>query len=334
MNVLITGGLGYIGSHISVVLLDAGYNVFLFDNLVNSSRDVVEKISSITNKKLLFLEGDVRDSMSLIKFMRAHNIDAVIHLAGLKAVGESVSNPLEYFDNNVCGLVSLVSAMQKCNIKKLIFSSSATVYGDPAYLPLDEEHPKSATNPYGRTKLHCEEILADIAKSDSTWRITSLRYFNPIGAHSSGLIGENPSDTPNNIMPYIVQVAKRALPELIIFGNNYATADGTGVRDYIHVEDLSEGHFVALNQLSKRDQAYDVFNLGAGRGFSVLELISAFEHVSGCKVHFKIGDIRPGDVGTCFASIHKAKVKLKWQARELFMICVGLHGILKLAKNK
>lgn len=315
MNVLITGGLGYIGSHVSVVLLDAGYNVFLFDNLVNSSRDVVEKISSITNKKPLFLEGDVRDSISLIQFMRAHNIDAVIHLAGLKAVGESVSNPLEYFDSNVCGLVSLVSAMQKCNIKKLIFSSSATVYGDPAYLPLDEEHPKSATNPYGRTKLHCEEILADIAKSDSTWRITSLRYFNPIGAHSSGLIGENLSDISDNIMPYIVQVAKGALPKLTIFGNNYETVDGTGVRDYIHIEDLSEGHFVALNQLSKRDQAYDVFNLGTGRGFSVLELISAFEQVSDCKVHFKIGDRRPGDVGTCFASIHKAKVKLKWQAK-------------------
>jgi UDP-glucose 4-epimerase len=310
----LTGGIGYIGSHTAVVLSEAGHEVVLFDNLCNSKRSVLDRLETITGKRFPFIEGDVRDAAKLEETLTAYNIDAVIHFAGLKAVGESVEKPIEYYDNNIGGMISLLKAMRAADVKTLVFSSSATVYGDPQYLPLDEEHPTSATNPYGRSKLHIEEMLADVAKSDASWRIACLRYFNPVGAHDSGLIGEDPNDIPNNLMPYIAQVASGKLPKLNVFGDDYDTPDGTGVRDYIHVMDLAEGHSAALGFLENHT-GWHAINLGTGMGYSVLEMVRAFERASGRAVPHLIAPRRAGDIATCYADPAKAKRELGWEAR-------------------
>lgn len=316
MRVLLTGGTGYIGSHTAVLLHEVGYEVVLLDNFTNSQKLVLNQIEKITRKKIPFIEADVRDENAIKSVIRHYNIQAVIHLAGLKAVSESVDKPIEYYDNNVNGTISLIKAMINSNIKKLIFSSSAAVYGNPQYLPIDESHPTFPTTPYGRTKLQIEKILADIAHSDRSWRITCLRYFNPVGAHESGLIGENPKDIPTNLMPYIMNVALKLEPYINIFGNDYKTPDGSGVRDYIHVIDLAEGHIAALNNLEERQTAFDVFNLGSGHGRSVFEMIHTFEHISGQKIPMQIVSRRPGDVESCYANADKAKKTLKWVSRK------------------
>lgn len=314
MNILLTGGTGYIGSHTAVDLVEAGHKTVLFDNLSNSCRDVVGRLESITNQSISFVEGDIRDTLLLSKTIKEKKVDAVIHFAGLKAVGESVKRPLEYFDNNVGGTISLLEAMQENQVKTLVFSSSATVYGEPQYLPIDESHPTNATNPYGRTKLHIEEMLQDLARSDAGWRVACLRYFNPVGAHESGLIGEDPAGVLNNLMPYVAQVAAGKLECLNIYGDDYPTADGTGVRDYIHVMDLASGHLSAINFLSQNAGCY-IFNLGTGAGFSVLEMVKAFERASGRQINYKITRRRAGDVASCYADASKAKLSLSWEAR-------------------
>ncbi|WP_443627733.1 UDP-glucose 4-epimerase GalE [Candidatus Njordibacter sp. Uisw_002] len=316
MRILLTGGAGYIGSHIAVLLLGLGHEVTIYDNLSNSDRSVLGRISKIAGKTPDFFDADVNDSDVLEGVLRNQNIESVIHLAGLKAVGESVSYPLEYFKNNVSGIISLLGAMNRANVKSLIFSSSATVYGNPSYLPLDEEHPTCAVNPYGRTKLHCEEILSDIANSDSSWRISSLRYFNPVGAHDSGLLGDNPSGKPNNLAPYLMRVAAGTLDHVVIFGDDYETLDGTGVRDYIHVVDVAEGHCAALTELGDRELPFNVFNLGTGYGHSVFQMLAAFENVSTIKIPYIVGPRRPGDVASCFASTEKATEFLGWAAKK------------------
>lgn len=322
MNLLLTGGLGYIGSHIAVVLAQAGHQVVLLDNLSNSRADLADYIEKIIKHPLVLVVSDVLDAARMADVLRVHRIDAVIHLAGLKAVGESVTEPLTYFYNNVVGTVSLLRAMVEQDVKHLVFSSSATVYGQPRYLPLDEVHPTDATNPYGRTKLHIEEILQDLAISDPSWRISILRYFNPVGAHESGLIGEAPHGTPNNLMPYIVRVAAGQLPYLNIWGNDYPTVDGTGVRDYLHVMDLAEGHHAALVHLGRTTQACDTFNLGTGQGTSVLQMIRAFEQASGQTIPYRVAPRRPGDVAECWANVTKARQVLGWQAtRTLYEMC-------------
>lgn len=324
MNILLTGGTGYIGSHTAVVLAEAGHHVVLYDNFCNSQPDVVQRLEKITGQPITLVEGDVRDTDLLTETLKAHSIGAMIHFAGLKAVGESVAKPIDYYANNVQGTISLLQAMQAADVKTVVFSSSATVYGDPQYLPIDEEHPTSATNPYGRSKLHIEEILADVAKSDAKWRIACLRYFNPVGAHDSGLIGEDPCGIPNNLMPYVAQVATGALPYLNIFGNDYPTLDGTGVRDYIHVMDLAEGHLAALNYLSTRHSALSTFNLGTGQGTSVLEMVKAFETASGKPVPYQIVPRRSGDIATCYAKADKAAKQLGWRAnRTLEVMCAS-----------
>jgi UDP-glucose 4-epimerase len=310
----LTGGLGFIGSHTAVVLAEAGYEVVLYDNLSNSKLSVLDRLETITGKQLTFIEGDVRDTAKLEEILKAYQIDAVIHFAGLKAVGESVEKPIEYYDNNIVGTVSLLKAMREADVKTLVFSSSATVYGDPQYLPLDETHPTNATNPYGRSKLHIEEMLADVAKSDASWSIACLRYFNPVGAHESGLIGEDPNDIPNNLMPYIAQVASGKLSKLNIFGNDYDTPDGTGVRDYIHVMDLAEGHSAALRFLENHT-GWHAINLGTGAGYSVLEMVQAFESASQTSIPYAIAPRRAGDIASCYAEADKAKELLGWQAK-------------------
>lgn len=310
-RLLITGGTGYIGSHSAVVLSQIGHQVVLYDNLSNSSRAVVENLALISGQHMPFVKGDVRDTELLASTLASHCIDAVIHFAGLKAVGESVDKPVEYYANNVQGTISLLQAMQSVQVKTLVFSSSATVYGEPQYLPLDENHPTSATNPYGRSKLHIEEMLNDVIASDPNWRIACLRYFNPVGAHESGLIGENPNGVPNNLMPYIVQVAAGQRPSLRVFGADYPTSDGTGVRDYIHVMDLAEGHAAALNFLSET-VGWHAINLGTGKGSSVLEMVSAFESATGLKVPYRVIPRRDGDVAECYADVGKAAKLLKW----------------------
>ncbi len=323
MNILLTGGTGYIGSHTAVVLIEAGHNVVLFDNLSNSRRDVVDRLKKITQQDIPFIEGDIRDTALLSKTIKAYEVDAVIHFAGLKAVGESVEKPLDYFDNNVGGTISLLRAVQENQVNSLVFSSSATVYGEPQYLPIDEDHPTSATNPYGRTKLHIEEILQDLARSDNGWHIACLRYFNPVGAHDSGLIGEDPAGVPNNLMPYVAQVAAGKLECLNIYGDDYLTADGTGVRDYIHVMDLASGHLSAINFLSQNDGCH-FFNLGTGAGFSVLEMVKAFERASGRHINYQIASRRAGDVASCYADVSKAKRDLSWESRfDLNDMCVS-----------
>lgn len=323
MNILLTGGAGYIGSHTAVVLAEAGHCVVLYDNFCNSQPDVVQRLEKITSQSMKLVEGDVRDTARLTETLKTHLIAAVIHLAGLKAVGESVTKPIDYYANNIQGTISLLQAMQAADVKTMVFSSSATVYGDPHYLPIDEDHPVSTSNPYGRSKLHIEEILADVAKTDATWRITCLRYFNPVGAHESGLIGEDPSGIPNNLMPYVAQVATGKLPHLNVFGNDYPTPDGTGVRDYIHVMDLAEGHLAALSFLNHQS-GWHAINLGTGQGYSVLEMVKAFEAASGKPVPYKIVPRRAGDIATCYAKADKAAKQLGWRAnRTLEDMCAS-----------
>ena len=323
MNILLTGGTGYIGSHKAVVLSQLGHKVVLFDNLSNSSDIVLENLSQITGQGLAFVKGDVRNTQLLDSTINSHGIEAVIHFAGLKAVAESVAKPVDYFANNVQGAISLLQAMQSAKVKTLVFSSSATVYGEPQYLPLNESHPTSATNPYGRSKLHIEEMLKDIAISDTDWRIASLRYFNPVGAHDSGLIGESPSGVPNNLMPYIAQVAVGQRTELSVFGGDYPTADGTGVRDYIHVMDLAQGHAAALKFLSQTN-GHHVINLGTGNGYSVFDMARAFEIASGCEVPYKVVARRAGDVAACYADPKRASILLNWNAcRSLEDMCAS-----------
>jgi UDP-glucose 4-epimerase len=324
MNILLTGGTGYIGSHTAVVLVQAGHRVVLYDNLSNSRATVVGHLAAITGQTLPFIQGDVRDTDLLQHTLQVHHIDAVIHFAGLKAVGESVEKPIDYYSNNVGGTISVLAACKTAGVKRLVFSSSATVYGVPHYLPLDEAHPLSATNPYGRSKLQVEEILSDVAQSDPAWRVTCLRYFNPVGAHDSGLIGEDPHGIPNNLMPYIARVAAKTLPQLQVFGDDYDTPDGTGVRDYIHVMDLAEGHLAALQQLQTRAQAFDVINLGTGHGHSVLEMANAFAKASGRAIPYRIAPRRAGDIATCYANADKARTVLNWTAtRSLHDMCAS-----------
>ncbi|WP_456485262.1 UDP-glucose 4-epimerase GalE [Hydrogenimonas sp.] len=310
-KIFVTGGAGYIGSHTCVELLNAGYEVVVYDNLSNSSEEAIRRIEKITGKPLTFIKGDIRDADALEKAMKG--CDAVIHFAGLKAVGESVEKPLEYYDNNVCGTVTLLETMQKNGPKAIVFSSSATVYGDPDFLPLTENHPLRTTNPYGQTKLVIEGILRDLFQSDKSWRITILRYFNPVGAHESGLIGEDPQGIPNNLMPFISQVAVGRRDHLNVYGGDYDTHDGTGVRDYIHVVDLAKGHLAALKALESGPQC-EAVNLGTGKGYSVLDMVKAFEKASGQNVPYEITDRRPGDIAACYADPTKAKEKLGWQA--------------------
>jgi UDP-glucose 4-epimerase len=322
VNILLTGGAGYIGSHTAVVLSQAGHEVVLLDNFCNSNPSVLERLQKILGKALPCIPADVRNTDAVAKVLREYKIDAVIHFAGLKAVGESVANPVLYYANNVQGSISLLQAMQKVGIKNLVFSSSATVYGEPQYLPYDENHPTKPMNPYGQSKLQVEEILRDLAASDPEWKITSLRYFNPVGAHDSALIGENPNGIPNNLMPYIMKVASGSLPHLNIFGDDYETRDGTGERDYIHVMDLAAGHMSALSLYGKTEGGYQAINLGTGRSISVLEIISAFEKVSGQEIKKVSTKKRLGDLPIYYAQIDKAKNILKWQAHHsLFDMC-------------
>lgn len=325
MNILLTGGAGYIGSHTAVVLAEAGHEVVVLDNFCNSNKSVLTRLHKIVGKELVCIEGDIRDTSLVAKVLKDHQINAVIHFAGLKAVGESVQMPIEYYANNVQGTISLLEAMKSTDVKTLVFSSSATVYGDPQYLPIDEDHPTSATNAYGRSKLHIEEMLKDVVKSDPEWKIICLRYFNPVGAHSSGLIGEDPNGIPNNLLPFIAQVASGKLSKLKIFGNDYPTLDGTGVRDYIHVMDLAEGHLAALAHLNGlRDWA--AINLGTGRGYSVLEMIKAFELASGASIPYEFVMRRTGDIASCYASVEKAKSELGWTAiRGLDDMCASSY---------
>lgn len=321
MPILLTGGTGYIASHTAVVLMQMGHEVVLYDNLSNSQESVLARLQSIAAKPVRFVKGDVRDTALLSHTLQSHGIDAVMHFAGLKAVGQSVEDPVNYYAHNVQGTISLLQAMQAQQLKTLVFSSSATVYGQPQYLPLDEQHPTSAINPYGRSKLHIEHMLQDVAASDPAWRIACLRYFNPVGAHDSGLIGESPHGTPNNLMPYITQVAAGQRSALNVFGNDYETHDGTGVRDYIHVMDLAEGHVATLAFLGEKP-GWHAINLGTGQGYSVLDLVKAFENASGRKVPYKVVARRAGDTAQCFANPEKAKTWLGWQAkRDLHDMC-------------
>jgi UDP-glucose 4-epimerase len=333
MKVLVTGGAGYIATHTDVVLLEKGYDVVVIDNFSNSSFEAIENVEKIASKKVKFYEGDVRDKEILERIFSENKIDAVIHFAGLKAVGESCAKPIMYYQNNLISTLSLLEVMQKHNVKKFVFSSSATVYGTPERLPLDEECSLSTTNPYGSTKLMIEEMLRYVYASDNSWHILLLRYFNPVGAHKSGLIGEDPKDIPNNLMPYVAKVAFGELPYLRVFGNDYDTHDGTGVRDYIHVVDLAEGHIAALENIDK--YGVEAINLGTGVGYSVLDMIKAFEKASGNKVEYKIEGRRAGDIATCFASPDKAKKELKWEAkRGLEEMCKDLWNFQIKKKNK
>jgi len=319
MAILLTGGTGYIGSHTAATLIGAGYDVVLLDNLSNSTMDVVKQLETLVGKEVPFLLGDLRNPGDIEMAFMECDIDCVIHFAGLKAVGESVKMPDLYYANNVGGTTNLINAMIRHDVKKMVFSSSATVYGDPATTPIQEDFPLSATNPYGKTKLAIERMLQDVAQQDSEWQITLLRYFNPVGAHQSGLLGENPKGIPNNLMPYIQQVAAGQRECLSIFGNDYPTPDGTGVRDYIHVCDLAEGHLAALKHLRPGVQIY---NLGTGKGFSVLEVARAFEEANGIKIPTEFTPRREGDVAICFAATDKARKELGWEAtRTLTDMC-------------
>lgn len=321
-TILVTGGAGYIGSHTVLQLLQTGCQVIVFDNLSNSSQESLHRVSEITGKNVTFVKGDICDSKALNQVFSEHNIEAVIHFAGLKAVGESVRKPLSYYENNVFGSVQLCQVMQQHNVKNLVFSSSATVYGDPKSLPLREDSETGTpTNPYGMSKLMVENILTDLYHSDNQWNIVLLRYFNPVGAHPSGRIGEDPNGIPNNLMPYISQVASGKLEQLGVFGNDYDTEDGTGVRDYIHVEDLANGHLKAIARLAA-NKGLDIYNLGTGQGYSVLDMISAFEKACGKPINYKVLPRRPGDVAACYADPTKAAQELNWQAeRSLEDMC-------------
>ena len=313
MRVLLTGGAGYIGSHTAVECLAAGHDVVVFDNLSNSSERSLERVARIAGKPATFVRGDIRDRHMLRTLFAEHQFDAVVHFAGLKAVGESVEQPLRYYDNNIGGSIVLFETMAEVGLKTIVFSSSATVYGDPARVPITEDFPLSATNPYGRSKLFIEEMLRDIARSDADWHIALLRYFNPVGAHASGQIGEDPRGIPNNLMPYIAQVAVGRRPHLNVFGGDYPTPDGTGVRDYIHVVDLARGHVAALGRL-KKTAGVQTWNLGTGRGVSVLDMVRAFEAASGRPIPYRIVARRPGDVAQCWADPSCAARELGWRA--------------------
>jgi UDP-glucose 4-epimerase len=319
--IFVTGGAGYIGSHTCVELLDAGCDVTVFDNFCNSHPESLTRVERITGKKLHLVRGDIRDRAALSAALRESGASAVIHFAGLKAVGESVSRPLAYYDNNVVGSLHLLEAMGECGVKTLVFSSSATVYGDPQRLPLTEDHPLSATNPYGQTKLMIEEMLRDLHRSDGSWKIGILRYFNPAGAHVGGLIGEDPQGIPNNLLPVVAQVAVGRRACLNVWGNDYSTPDGTGVRDYIHVVDLALGHLKALKRLEEKAECLTV-NLGTGTGYSVLDIVRAFEQASGRSVPYKIAPRRPGDIASCYADPQRAFELLGWRAeRGLSAMC-------------
>lgn len=321
--ILITGGAGFIGSHTLVDLAAAGHDLLVLDNLCNSSQDVIQSVENIIGKSLHFIAGDIRDRTLLDSLFEKYRFQAVIHFAGLKAVGESVANPLAYYDNNVYGTQVLLQAMQQAGVFDFVFSSSATVYGDPKCVPIKEQDPTGQpTNPYGRSKLMVEQILQDLSASDERWNIALLRYFNPIGAHESGLIGENPNGIPNNLMPYITQVASGQLAQLSVFGADYPTADGTGVRDYIHVVDLAKGHVAALNYL-KNHNGVHIWNLGTGQGYSVLEIVQAFEKECHVDIPYQLVARRPGDIAECYADPTKAKDELNWQAKK------GLHDMMK-----
>ena len=314
MKILVTGGAGYIGSHTVVELQNEGYDVVVIDNLSNSCEKSLERVEKITGKKVPFYKCDILDREKLSEIMDKENFDACIHFAGLKAVGESVQKPWEYYENNIAGTLTLVDVMRKHNVKNIIFSSSATIYGDPAFIPITEECPKGiCTNPYGWTKSMLEQVLTDIQKADPEWNVILLRYFNPIGAHKSGTIGENPNGIPNNLMPYITQTAVGKRDHLKIFGNDYDTHDGTGVRDYIHVVDLARGHVKALAKI-KEKAGLKIYNLGTGTGYSVLDIVKNFEEATGVKVPYVIGPRRPGDIATCYASAKKAYDELGWKA--------------------
>ena len=313
MNILLTGGAGYIGSHAAVVLTEAGHEVVLLDNLCNSQAIVLERLKVILGKGLTFVEGDIRNYALVTKILHDHKINAVIHFAGLKSVSDSMISPVQYYANNVQGTISLLGAMQSAGVKTLVFSSSATVYGNPECLPIDENHPTSPINAYGRGKLHVEEMLRDVASSDLQWKIISLRYFNPVGAHESGLIGESPKGSPNNLMPYLTKVASGELPYLSVYGDDYDTADGTGERDYIHIVDLAFGHLAALNFINKK-MGFHVFNLGTGKASSVFEVIKEFEKACGKLIPIQIKGRRPGDSAVCYAQIEKAAADLDWRA--------------------
>ena len=313
MKVLLTGGAGYIGSHTAVECLAAGHEVVVFDNLSNSSVKSLDRVARIAGKSVTFVQGDIRERAALRALFSRHAIDAVVHFAGLKAVGESVEKPLLYYDNNIAGSIALFEEMTAAGVKSVVFSSSATVYGDPETVPITEDFPLSATNPYGRSKLFIEEMLRDIALADAGWNIALLRYFNPVGAHESGLIGEDPRGIPNNLMPYVAQVAAGRLPQLSVFGGDYPTPDGTGVRDYIHVVDLARGHVAALNKLLKLG-GVQAWNLGTGRSVSVLDMVHAFEAASGRPVPYRIVARRAGDVAQCWADPSRAARDLDWRA--------------------
>jgi len=313
MTILVTGGAGYIGSHTCLELLNEDFEVVVVDNLSNSSAESLRRVQKVTGKTLAFHKIDLLDKAALEELFLQYRFDAVIHFAGLKAVGESVTIPLRYYHNNITGTIILCELMAKYNVKNIVFSSSATVYGDPHAVPITEDFPISATNPYGKTKLFIEEILKDLYKSDNKWNITLLRYFNPIGAHESGEIGENPKGIPNNLLPFISQVAVGKLEELLVFGNDYPTPDGTGVRDYIHVVDLALGHIKALEKLIGQTGVH-IYNLGTGQGYSVLNMITAFEKVSGRKINYRIVERRAGDIAECYADPSKAEKELGWKA--------------------
>ena len=315
MSILVTGGTGYIGSHTVIQLLNAGYETVIVDNLCNSSKECLTRVEELTGKSVKFYEADIRDSAALDRIFAENKIDSVIHFAGLKAVGESVAKPVEYYDNNICGTLTLIEAMRDAGVKNIVFSSSATVYGDPAFVPITEECPKgNPTNPYGQTKSMLEQILSDVYKADNSWNVILLRYFNPIGAHKSGRIGENPNGIPNNLMPYITQVAVGKLDHLNVFGDDYKTHDGTGVRDYIHVVDLADGHVCAIRKLEE-NPGLAIYNLGTGNGYSVLDIIKSFEKATGKKIPYVIGPRRSGDIDECYADASKAKKELGWEAK-------------------
>ena len=313
MTILVTGGAGYIGSHTAVELLQSGYDIVIVDNFCNSHPEVLNRIQSLTGKTPAFYDADVRDAAALTHIFQRHEIKSVIHFAGLKAVGESTRLPLKYYQNNIAATLTLCEVMQQHDVFDLVFSSSATVYGDPHTVPINESFPLSATNPYGRSKLMVEEILRDVAKADPRWGIVLLRYFNPVGAHPSGTMGEDPNGIPNNLLPFISQVAIGRLPQLAVFGNDYSTLDGTGVRDYIHVVDLAIGHIKAIERI-KRERGVLTYNLGTGQGYSVLEMIQAFEKASGKQISHQIMDRRPGDIAECWADPAYAANDLGWKA--------------------
>lgn len=321
MRILVTGGAGYIGSHTCLELLQAGYEVIVVDNLANSKVESLRRVQKLAGKELTFHQVDLLDKEALTAVFDNATIQAVIHFAGLKAVGESVTIPLQYYHNNVTGTLILCEVMAQHKVKKLVFSSSATVYGDPHKVPISEDFPLSATNPYGRSKLMIEEILRDLYQADNAWNVAILRYFNPVGAHQSGQIGEDPHGIPNNLVPYITQVAIGKLPELSVFGDDYPTRDGTGIRDYIHVVDLAAGHLKAIEKL-RSNPGVVTYNLGTGRGYSVLEVVSAFEKASGKKIPYKIVGRRPGDIASCYADPAKANEELGWSAeRDIDEMC-------------